>query len=132
LFFFLFEELESKDLLLKEIELMFENGYFYTYIEKMIQKFYKDNKMKINFFYSQVLDKRFKRDPTLEVQKDIDVYRFRQEQIAIIEKRRQLWKTTRKNEKKTLTELIMILTFRATSVTNLRKSLNLLLIMRSR
>jgi hypothetical protein len=55
------EELESKDLLLKEIKLLFENGYFYTDIEKIFQKFYKDNKSKINFLYTQVLDERFKR-----------------------------------------------------------------------
>jgi hypothetical protein len=41
-----FEELESKDLLLKEIELLFENGYFYKDIEKMFLKFHKDNKSK--------------------------------------------------------------------------------------
>jgi hypothetical protein len=62
--------------LLKEIELLFQNGYFYTEIE-MFPKFYKDNKSKINFLYTQVLEERFKRDPTLEVQKDIDVYRSR-------------------------------------------------------
>jgi hypothetical protein len=32
------EELESKDLLLKEIELVFENGYFFTDMEKMFSK----------------------------------------------------------------------------------------------
>jgi hypothetical protein len=35
----------------------------------------------------------------LEVQKDIDIYRSRQEQIGIIEKRRQL-PETRKNKNK--------------------------------
>jgi hypothetical protein len=93
------EELESKDLLLKEIELLFENGYFYTDIKKIFPIFYKDNKSKINFLYTQVLDERFKKDQALEVQKDIDVYRSREEQIGIIEKRRHLWKTTRKNKK---------------------------------
>jgi hypothetical protein len=43
------QEPESENLLLKEIELLFENGYFYTDIEKMFPKFYKDNKSKINF-----------------------------------------------------------------------------------
>jgi hypothetical protein len=95
------EELESKDLLLKEIELLFENGYFYTDIERMFPKFYKDNKSKINFLYTQVLDERYRRDPTLELQRNIDVYRCRQEQIGTIEKKRQLWKTTRKNKKHT-------------------------------
>jgi hypothetical protein len=47
--------------LLKEIELQFENGYFYTDIEKIFPKFYKDNKSKINFLYTQVLGERFKK-----------------------------------------------------------------------
>jgi hypothetical protein len=85
--------------LIKEIELLFENGYFYTDIEKMFTKFYKDNKSKINFLFTHVLEERFKRDPTLEVQKDIDVYRFRQEQLCITETRRQLPKTNRNNKK---------------------------------
>jgi hypothetical protein len=80
------EKLESKNLLLKQIKLMFENGYFYTDIEKKFPKFYKHNKSKINFLYTQVLDERFKKDSTLEVQKDIDVYGSRQEKIKIIEK----------------------------------------------
>jgi hypothetical protein len=62
--------------------------YFYTDIEKMFPKLYKHNKSKINFLYTQVLDEKFKKKPTLEVQKDIDVYRSRQEQKKIIEKRR--------------------------------------------
>jgi hypothetical protein len=73
------EEPESEDLLLKQIELLFENGYFYTDIEKMFPKFYKDNKSKIAFLYTQVIAERFKRDPTLELQKNIDVYKSRQE-----------------------------------------------------
>jgi hypothetical protein len=93
------EESESEDLLLKEIELLFENDYSYTDIEKMFPKFYKDNKSKINFLYTQVLEERFKRDLTLEVQKNIDVYRCRQEQINIIKERRHLRKTNRKNKK---------------------------------
>jgi hypothetical protein len=35
------EDNESKDLLLKEIELVFENEYFYKDIEKMFPTFYK-------------------------------------------------------------------------------------------
>jgi prefoldin subunit 5 len=35
----------------------------------------------------------------LEVKKDIYVYRSRKEHIEIIEKKIQLWKTTRKNKK---------------------------------
>jgi hypothetical protein len=94
------EELESKNLLLKEIELLFEKCYFYSDIEKMFPKFYKDNKSKINFLYTQVLDERFKKDPTLEVQKDIYVYRSKKEQIKIIEKRKLLQKAPRKHKKK--------------------------------
>jgi hypothetical protein len=56
----------------------------------MFPKFYKDNKLKKNFLYTKVLAERFKRDPTLEIKKNIDVYRSRQDQIYIIEKRRQL------------------------------------------
>jgi hypothetical protein len=66
----------------------------------MFPKFYKDNKSKINFLYTQVLAERFKRDPSLEIQKNIDVYRSRQEQVDIIEKRRHLQKTSRKNKKR--------------------------------
>jgi hypothetical protein len=55
------EQLESKDMLFNEIELLFENGYFYTDIEKMFPKFYKDNKSKINFLCTQVLDERLKK-----------------------------------------------------------------------
>jgi hypothetical protein len=35
----------------------------------------------------------------LEIQKDINVYNCRQEQINVIEKRRRLWKAVRKNRK---------------------------------
>jgi hypothetical protein len=85
--------------LLKEIELLFENGYSYTDIEKMFPKFYKDNKSKINFLYKQVTAERCRKNPTLELQKNIDVYKYRHEQINIIEKRRQLRKAVRKNRK---------------------------------
>jgi hypothetical protein len=93
------EESESEDLLLKEIELLFENDYFYIDIEKMFPKFYEDNKSKINFLYTQVIAERFRRDPTLELQKNIDVYMCRQKQIDIIEKRRHIQKINRKNKK---------------------------------
>jgi hypothetical protein len=36
----------------------------------------------------------------LEIQKDINVYKYRQEQIDIIEKRKQLRKTVKKNKKR--------------------------------
>jgi hypothetical protein len=94
------EEPELEDLLLKEIELLFVNGYLYTDIEKMFPKFYKHNKSKINFLYTQVLAERFKKDPTLEIQKDINIYKCRQEQIDVIEKRRKLRKTVKKNKKR--------------------------------
>jgi hypothetical protein len=82
------EESESEDLLLKEID-----------IEKMFPKFCKDNKSKIKFLYTQILNERFKKDPTLEIQIDINVYKCRQDQIDIIEKGRKLRKTVRKNRK---------------------------------
>jgi hypothetical protein len=93
------EEPESQDLLLKEIELLFENGYFYTDIEQMFPKFYRDNKSKINFLFLEVQEERYKKDPTLEIQKNINVYKCRQEDINVIEKRRRLRKTVRKNKK---------------------------------
>jgi hypothetical protein len=49
---------------------------------------------------TQVIAERFRRDPTLELQKNIDVYKCGQEQINIIEKRRQSRKTFRKNKKR--------------------------------
>jgi hypothetical protein len=66
----------------------------------MFPNFYKDNKSKIIFLYTQVLDEIFKRKHTLKIQKEIDVYRSRQEQIEIIEKRTLLRKATRKHKKK--------------------------------
>jgi hypothetical protein len=60
------EEPESEDLLLKEIELLFENGYFYTDIEEMFPKFYKDYKSKINFLHTLVIQERFKRETSKE------------------------------------------------------------------
>jgi hypothetical protein len=93
------EKSESENLLLKEIELLFKNGYFYTDIEEMFPKFYKNNKAKINLLFTQILEERFKKDQTLEVQKDINVYKCRQNQIDVIEKRRKLRKTVKKNKK---------------------------------
>jgi hypothetical protein len=66
----------------------------------MFPKFYRNNKFRINLLYTQVLDERFTRDLTLEIQKDIDVNTSRQEQIEIIEKRILLQKPTRKHKKK--------------------------------
>jgi hypothetical protein len=72
------QDCECKDLLLKEIELMFENRYFYTDIEKLFPTFYAANTERINLLFTQVLDERFKRDPTLTIEKDIDIYKSRQ------------------------------------------------------
>jgi hypothetical protein len=42
------KKLESKNLLLKEIELRFWNGFFFTEIKKMFLKFYRENNWRIN------------------------------------------------------------------------------------
>jgi glycerol uptake facilitator-like aquaporin len=93
----------------------------------MFPKFYKHNKSKINFLFTEILNERFKRHPTLEIQKNIDVYKCRQEQI---EK-----KTAPQNIRKNMvTELIMmvILIFAAISASNPRRNLNMLLMMKSK
>jgi hypothetical protein len=56
-------------------KLIFENGYFYTDIEKMFPTFYAANSERINLLFTQVLDERFRRDPTLTIEKDINVYK---------------------------------------------------------
>jgi hypothetical protein len=94
------EDCRCKDLLLKKIELMFQNGYSYTDIEKFFPTFYEANIKRINLLCTEVLAERFKRDPTLMVEKDIDIYRTRQDQIEIIEKRRILQKVIKKLERK--------------------------------
>jgi hypothetical protein len=86
------EDNDTKDLLLKEIELMFENGYTYKDVERLFPTFYAANTERINLLYTQVLDVRFNRDPTLTIQKAIDIYKSRQAQIETIEKRRTLKK----------------------------------------
>jgi hypothetical protein len=48
------KEFECKDLLVKEIELLFENNWLFTDIEKMIPKFYRENKMRINHLHGEV------------------------------------------------------------------------------
>jgi hypothetical protein len=95
-----YEDTETKDLLLKEIELMFENGYKLEDIEKQFPDFYKRNTERINLLYYQVYGERFKRNPTLKVEKDIDIYKSRQDQIEIIERRRTLKKAINKLERK--------------------------------
>jgi hypothetical protein len=64
---------------------MFENGYFYKDIEKMIPTFYAANAERINLLYTEVLDERFKRDLIFTVQNDIEIYKSRQNQIETIE-----------------------------------------------
>jgi hypothetical protein len=66
-----YEDEETKDLLLKEIELTFENGYPYEDVEKIFPYFYKRNAERINLLYYHVYNERFNRDPTLTIQKDI-------------------------------------------------------------
>jgi G:T/U-mismatch repair DNA glycosylase len=48
------------------------------------------------FSTNKVLEERFKRDPTLVVQKDIDIYKSKQGQIETIEKRRTLRKAIKR------------------------------------
>jgi hypothetical protein len=69
------EDWKSKDLLLKEIELIFENMYFCKNIEKMFPSFFAANAKKINLPFTQVLDERFKTDQTLKIDKNIDIYK---------------------------------------------------------
>jgi rubrerythrin len=94
-----YDDKETKDLYLKEIELMFENGYHYNDVEKIFPYFYKRNAERINLLYYHVYSERFNRDPTLTVQKDIEIYKVRQDQIEIIEKRKTLKKLIKKLEK---------------------------------
>jgi hypothetical protein len=79
---------------------MFENEYFYTDIEKMFQTFCTANTERINLLYTQILHETFKRDPTLTVEKDIDIYSSRQNQIKTIKKKRTLRKAIKKLERK--------------------------------
>jgi hypothetical protein len=91
------EDDETKDLLLKEIELMFQNGYTYEDAERIFPSFYKANSERINLLFTHVLDIRFNRDPTLTIQKVIDIHKSRQDQTETIEKRRRLRKAIRKS-----------------------------------
>jgi hypothetical protein len=47
---------------------MFENGNFYTNIQKMFPKFYTDNGKRINLLFTQVLDEIFKRDDSDDIE----------------------------------------------------------------
>jgi DNA-binding protein H-NS len=93
------EDNETKDLLLKEIELMFENGYYFTDIKILFPSSFAVDTERINLLYTQVLEVRFNRDPILMVEKDIDVYKVRQDQIEIIEKRRTVKKVIKRKLK---------------------------------
>jgi hypothetical protein len=93
-----YDDNETKDLLLKKIELMFKNGYTYEDVEKIFRSFYRGNAERVNLLYFQVLQERFNRDRTLTVQKDIDIYKVRQNQIETIEKRKVLKKAIRRSE----------------------------------
>jgi hypothetical protein len=93
------EGCNCKDLLLKEIELMFENGYSYTDSAKLFPTFYEVNIARINLLYIQVLQERYNRDPTLTVEKDTDIYKSNLNQIEIIEKRKTLKKAIKRTER---------------------------------
>jgi hypothetical protein len=47
---------------------MFENRYSFTDIKKLFPTFYAGNPERINLLYTQVLEVRFNRDPTLTVE----------------------------------------------------------------
>jgi hypothetical protein len=93
------EDNDKKDLLLKEIELIFENGYSFADIKEIFPTFYEVNIERINLLFTQVLQERFNRDPTLTIQKNIDIYKSRQDKIETIEKRRTLKKAIRRSER---------------------------------
>jgi hypothetical protein len=93
------EDNETKDLLLKKIESMFENWYFFMDIKKHFPTLYSAKTEKINLLYTQVLYERFKKDPTLIIQKDIDIYKSSEDQIDTTEKRRTLRKAIKRSER---------------------------------
>jgi hypothetical protein len=78
---------------------MFENGCTYKDAEKQFPSFYRINGKKINLLYQQVYAERLKKDPLLTIQKDTDLYKSRQYQIEIIEKRRTLKNLMKKTER---------------------------------
>jgi hypothetical protein len=94
-----FEDNDTFNLLLQEIKLMFENGYTYKEVEKQFPYFYKKNAEKINLLFKRVNEERFNRDPTLIIKKDTDLYKSRQYQIELIEKRRTLKNVMKKSER---------------------------------
>jgi hypothetical protein len=78
---------------------MFENGCTHKEVEKQFPYFYKTNAEKINLLFKQVNDERFNRDPTLIIEKDTDLYKSRQYQIELIEKRRKLKNVMKRSER---------------------------------
>jgi hypothetical protein len=60
---------------------------------------YTVNTVRINLLHTQVLGERFKETQHL-IQKDFDIYKSRQEQIEIIEKRKTFHKPMKKCKKK--------------------------------
>jgi hypothetical protein len=77
-----------------------KNGYFYKDIEKMFSKSCRDNKLRIDHLYGEVTGLRYKKDQTMKMEKDADIFKSKKEQIEIVEQRRQLQKVTRKHKKK--------------------------------
>jgi hypothetical protein len=67
---------------------------------KNVFNVYAANTERINLLYTQVLDERLKRGPTVTIEKNIYIYKSREEQIETIEKRRTLRKAIKKCEKK--------------------------------
>jgi hypothetical protein len=90
---------DTSNLLFQEIKLMFENGCTYLDIGKQFRSFYRINSERINLLFKQVNEERFKRDPTLVIEKNTDLYKSRQNQIEIIEKRRTLKNLMKKSER---------------------------------
>jgi hypothetical protein len=58
---------------------MLENGYFYKDIAVKFPTLYKANTERINLLYTQVLEEIFKGHPIFTVQKDIYIYKSRQD-----------------------------------------------------
>jgi hypothetical protein len=50
--------------------------FFLKDVTKIISLFCGENIKRINLLYAQVLDERFKKDPTLTIEKNIDIYKL--------------------------------------------------------
>jgi hypothetical protein len=90
---------DTTNLLLQEIKLMFENGCTYEEVEKQFRSFFTVNDEKINLLFQRVYAERLKKHPSLMIEKDTDIYKSRQNQIEIIEKRRTLKNLMKKSER---------------------------------